>query len=265
MYSSAARLPVCASPYGVCILPTCGSEVRIEMVTSRCNYVCSTWMQILLSGETSIGDTLANSPYSASWNGPLWAVRFEFALYLITAVMFSLSRMLTSKLLVILSFSVSTGIAVLVGSELIVLPHMTDVMKTLVLITPFYFAGSLFYVFRAVVHLSRIFVGIASLALGLAISFHATLALAAIPLTYLVLVVGTRRATLVSRYFSKNDYSYGVYVLAFPIQQVASSYQLGELGLLVLSLISVLLASLAAVVSWHCVEKPAMQLRSRIV
>jgi len=57
------------------------------------------------------------------------------------------------------------------------------------------------------------------------------------------------------------DYSYGLYVYAFPVQQVIVSFFTGiqPIGLFALSL----LASLAlAVVSWHFVEKPALSMKN---
>ena len=63
----------------------------------------------------------------------------------------------------------------------------------------------------------------------------------------------------------KNDYSYGVYLFAWPLQQAVVStaqqrdFLLGPLGLF---LMAGGLTVLASVVSWHLLERPMMQLRT---
>jgi len=53
------------------------------------------------------------------------------------------------------------------------------------------------------------------------------------------------------------DYSYGLYLYGFPIQQLVA-WRLPELGPWPLLLVSLPLAFVLAAASWHCVEKPAL-------
>ena len=59
------------------------------------------------------------------------------------------------------------------------------------------------------------------------------------------------------------DYSYGLYVYAFPIQQALVSLEpgLGPLGLFALASVATLAV---AIVSWHGMEKPALGLKSKL-
>lgn len=57
------------------------------------------------------------------------------------------------------------------------------------------------------------------------------------------------------------DYSYGLYLWGFPMQQAVASTWPGA-SALTNSLVAWLLALAAAVVSWHVIEKPALGLRS---
>ncbi|MBQ1763654.1 MAG: acyltransferase, partial [Aquincola sp.] len=53
------------------------------------------------------------------------------------------------------------------------------------------------------------------------------------------------------------DYSYGVYIYAFPVQQAVTALQ-PQIGLGTHIAVSTLFTLVLAVLSWHAVEKPAL-------
>ncbi|HET9643830.1 MAG TPA: acyltransferase [Burkholderiaceae bacterium] len=62
----------------------------------------------------------------------------------------------------------------------------------------------------------------------------------------------------------KNDVSYGVYIYAFPVQQLFSRYALAHgLGWLPVLLASTAVTFVLAVLSWILVEKPSLSLKQR--
>jgi peptidoglycan/LPS O-acetylase OafA/YrhL len=84
-------------------------------------------------------------------------------------------------------------------------------------------------------------------------------ALIAIPT--LTIAVGSTSTGFLNKFGRFGDLSYGLYIYAFPIQQLVAYYLLGKVGVYVamaLSMISILLISF---VSWHLIEKPSMKLR----
>jgi peptidoglycan/LPS O-acetylase OafA/YrhL len=74
-------------------------------------------------------------------------------------------------------------------------------------------------------------------------------------LTYSVLLLAT--APQLHRFHPTNDYSYGVYLWAFPIQQIVASYLPGLDNLLGLAIAMPTTLAVAAV-SWHCLERPCI-------
>jgi peptidoglycan/LPS O-acetylase OafA/YrhL len=62
--------------------------------------------------------------------------------------------------------------------------------------------------------------------------------------------------------FSKGDYSYGIYLYGFPVQQVVR-HLLPNAALLVQFAVALLLITVFAALSWHWIEKPLLKLRSR--
>jgi peptidoglycan/LPS O-acetylase OafA/YrhL len=59
----------------------------------------------------------------------------------------------------------------------------------------------------------------------------------------------------------KNDYSYGIYIYGFVGQQVFASLGLGRWGYAPFAAISVVMAFVAAYLSWHLVERHALALK----
>ncbi|MEJ8856525.1 acyltransferase family protein [Variovorax robiniae] len=56
------------------------------------------------------------------------------------------------------------------------------------------------------------------------------------------------------------DYSYGMYVYAFPVQQCTAAL-LPEVSTWTLTGIAIIVTLVLAMLSWHLIEKPAMALR----
>ena len=59
------------------------------------------------------------------------------------------------------------------------------------------------------------------------------------------------------------DWSYGLYIYAFPVQQILREYFFGSISILSFILVSVIATSILAALSWFLVEKPMLYPRSR--
>jgi peptidoglycan/LPS O-acetylase OafA/YrhL len=78
---------------------------------------------------------------------------------------------------------------------------------------------------------------------------------------YLTLYAGLRAPRRVAALSPRADLSYGVYIYAFPIQQVLALLHLQRLGLAAFAALSLAGALVAGWVSWHVVERPALRLK----
>jgi peptidoglycan/LPS O-acetylase OafA/YrhL len=58
------------------------------------------------------------------------------------------------------------------------------------------------------------------------------------------------------------DYSYGLYVYGYPVQQILAHFRVHDFGFAPYLAASFALAGLCAVASWHLVEKPALSLKN---
>ncbi len=125
-----------------------------------------------------------------------------------------------------------------------------------------FLAGALLYQFRNVIPARWSLVGV-SVIIVLAASLLPNYRLvAAIPLAYAIIVSGAlihdKRLRL------RTDLSYGVYIYAFPVQQLLVICGLGIMNPIVFAIIAAIATLPLAALSWILVEKPAMSLKSRL-
>ncbi|WP_454796932.1 acyltransferase family protein [Novosphingobium lindaniclasticum] len=123
-----------------------------------------------------------------------------------------------------------------------------------------FLCGVCTFLFRQRIRVSGIAAAISFVAAFVLLSIPLLRPLSVIPATYLTVWLGLQNP----RKIMGGDYSYGMYLFAFPIQQViATSPQLRN-PLLIFAL--AIPASVAyAAFSWHCIEKPIMQRKKKIV
>jgi peptidoglycan/LPS O-acetylase OafA/YrhL len=130
--------------------------------------------------------------------------------------------------------------------------------------TGYSFYPACFFVFGMMLYAMRRSIPIYPLAwLVMAISYIAVRHLAvAQPVFYLTVIYGIlwlAHTPLLHRFSPKADLSYGIYLWAFPMQQIVASIWPHGDNLICLFL-SVPMTLALAFLSWHAVEKPAMKL-----
>lgn len=80
---------------------------------------------------------------------------------------------------------------------------------------------------------------------------------------YAALTFALRAPTFIKR-LVKNDLSYGIYIYAFPVQQLVCAYTVSRnIGWLVTLVVSGVLTLMFAALSWFLIERPALRLRPR--
>jgi len=196
------------------------------------------------------------NPYGPAINGSLWTLSYEVLCYLgvvICGVLGLLGRRA--------AFAAVLGLFLVFYAITEALPLHTGIENLAQLGLPFAI-GMSFWVWRAVIPLSWPLAGVVLVAAVLLrptplFSFALTMALA-----YGVFVLGYARIRVFDRYTRLGDYSYGVYVYAFPLQQLVAAFGVASpLSNMALSFPAVLLC---AVLSWTLVEAPALRLRGAL-
>ena len=218
-------------------------------------------------------------------NGSLWTVPFEIGCYVIMSVII-VSGLLTRRLaLATLSgfFCVVVLAAVIAFGRLLPVPASTTfhggfvgvisnftVNKAGYYLYFYFLAGCMAYLFREKIPfswpimLSCIFI---FSAISLSGSFYAGLMLTKIlvlipVLTYATVFIGMLAIPKLPLYH-RGDYSYGIYLYGFPLQQALIASFPGHFTIATHFIASLVLATLVAMVSWHGIEKPTLRLRRK--
>jgi peptidoglycan/LPS O-acetylase OafA/YrhL len=192
-------------------------------------------------------------------NGQLWTLPFELFCYVsITAI--SIAGLVRNRS-VFLGTTCVLYVAVLIRSIMAPSESLTCNGKALVLC---FLVAVAMYLYRDRIKLSFFAAAFSFLASVLLMRSSIGDVLAVVPATYLTLYLGTlnpRRMSLVS----SGDYSYGIFLYGFPIQQ-AVAVAFGEVGRSpYMNLpISIAVTGTLAVGSWWLIEKPALKLRHRL-
>ena len=211
----------------------------------------------VLNHVEGIGGTLSNVPYTGAWDGSLWTLFYEFACYLILGVVFALPfvRKRPERWLWLL----------FAGSLLITFAafelnwSMPQRLMWLAYLGTYFWAGALLFVYAARVRIDGVYALAALAALAVACWTAHVEVLSAIPLAFLALWLGV--VLPLQRVGRRNDISYGVYIYAFPVQQLLVLAGANHLGVTPYILLAIACTLPLAAASWFVVERPAMGLK----
>jgi peptidoglycan/LPS O-acetylase OafA/YrhL len=105
-------------------------------------------------------------------------------------------------------------------------------------------------------------IGIALIPPGPWASYPVLNAVDGAPMAYIMAFLGATKLPRLP-FFHTGDYSYGIYLYGFPVQQLAFSLIPASKSTVLNFVISAVLVTVFAAFSWHCIEKQIMKLRKR--
>lgn len=212
--------------------------------------------------QWGIDGTLSDVPYAEAWNGSLWTLAYEFAAYLGAGVLLAFAFVRRRPALwIALPLVALLVVQVIARGPLDV---TTNIYLHIMRLGGFFLAGMLVWALRDRLPVSTVW-GVAALAATFLTAFlpeplHYTLS--ALPMAYAMLWLG---AALPVRIGAVNDISYGIYIYAFPVQQLLAAAGAPQvLGFSGYALLAWLLTLPLAWASWKCVEKPAMRWKALV-
>lgn len=192
--------------------------------------------------------------YPRAVNGSLWTLEYEVKAYFALGLLGVLGFLRPGRMagVALLVIAVSAGFT------------LSGIVKHDLKLYSYFAAGAAFALWMNKIPFDGRLAAAAALALAAAVP--AGLYSIVFPLTapYLVLYLGLTPCVPLSRALRSGDYSYGVYLYAFPVQQIVAQFApaLPWWGNAALAAPVTLCCAIA---SWHLVERPALRQKGRFL
>ncbi|EON18964.1 hypothetical protein ASL20_30810 [Cupriavidus necator] len=207
----------------------------------------------------------AINPYPDTVNGSLWTMMYEIRMYFALAAIWVISmvawhahqRAFRAAVLVVTAASFLYCVFAILGGS--------AMQKTALPLM--FFAGASLFILSAHVELSAPVAGLLLAAVvGSAFvpNHHVFALMYLLAMPYLVLFAAFVQLPALFRYNRLGDFSYGIYIYAFPIQQSIVALFPG-ISVMMLLLSSGVVTLALAVLSWHLVENRALKLKAPLV
>ena len=220
-------------------------------------------------GQYGILDVFLPTPYgqqvqASVFNGSLWTLIYEFRCYLILGLLAAFGVLARAGSLVPVMAAVFVDLgAVHPAAEPILTtmaPWLGDIQ--FVRLTGLFLLGSAAAVYPERVPLDgRLALGALFVAAG-SLFYSGGFHFVGVPaMAYVTLWFAYCAPRSLFAFGARNDYSYGIYIYGFLVQQVLAALGWQRLGVLAYIVAAWLLTLGCAVVSWHLLEKPALQLK----
>jgi peptidoglycan/LPS O-acetylase OafA/YrhL len=222
----------------------------------------------LTIGSYGIHDLLADTPYGmlvggSVFNGSIWTLVYEWNCYLIIAVLMAFGVLRNARIFVpvlagffLLMQVVSMVDPAAVGRIIPMLadPHMISLGFT-------FLAGSVIATYSRQIPFDNRIGILSGILLLLTLHFGGFSTLGTAAGAYFVIYLAARLPQATRWIGAKNDYSYGVYIYGFLVQQIIAHLGWYQLGYVLFVLTSFIISFGCAWISWHLVEKRALQLK----
>jgi peptidoglycan/LPS O-acetylase OafA/YrhL len=223
---------------------------------------------IVLYPSYALPGVFAGLPYPGAVNGSLWSLPVEFGMYLVLPVLSFISALSRSRftfLIITVAFCAWAIVytRVLPAAQPVVFygTSLSSILDT----APYFLLGGCYPVLGLEKTLSPL---IALGAIGVVLFIQpqgaalveATLYVVA---PFAILSFAMVPYPFISKVGRWGDFSYGLYLYGFPVQQATNFFAHGHLSALQNASISLPIALALAVASWHFVEKRALALKPR--
>jgi len=226
------------------------------------------WMQLyymLLLAGPILPNAFAGLHYPFL-NGAMWTIPYEFSCYLFIPTFGLFGELWRRRILVfLLMVLLLVSAFVPIGNNAFTLPsNFSGPPKDAVRFASLFLSGATFYIFRDHISYRNDLAIIAAIALLGSLFNHATEVLAMGTLGgYLIFWFAFLKCTpRLNRINKETDVSYGVYLYAWPIQNLLIKFVPGITPLLVMILTTISAAALA-ILSWNLIEKPSLSFKRR--
>jgi peptidoglycan/LPS O-acetylase OafA/YrhL len=224
-----------------------------EYFTNKLTYTYLT--NILLKPiNSNLPGVFVDNIFKNTVNGSLWTLLYEFAFYILVGLL-GITKLLNKKIVVcmlplsLIMMYLTTSIGGII--------HQTFILFI------YFGMGMAIYLFRNSIQLNFKFAVYCFLALIITIFTTGFAVAFAFFGAYLTMYFAFHRRINYHNFSKYGDFSYGLYIYAFPIQQIVTNIFHGSMNNYFNFIISFPATLIFAFLSWHFIEKNALKLRRK--
>lgn len=206
--------------------------------------------------QADLPGVFINNVYPNAVNGSLWTLILEVTMYGFVALFGTLGILKKKWAMIIFIFLEIFAFTFIDISKFHFFPMVINKFAIYFLIGSCYFLfeKNIKYDYRFCVFLLIVW----------ALSFKSFLFdfISYISIPYIVFSIGFAHTKYLPKFTGENDYSYGLYIYAFPIQQTIVYFSHNNISVLALFLIAYPLTLFLAYLSWNLIERKALSLKN---
>ncbi len=228
------------------------------------------WLKnsLLVVGEVQITlptDLFADNPVQRQVNAPLWTLQYEALMYFLLAIIYLVSRLSKpagqAATFLILTSCIGGICMILFLFNITQEQPVRGAAANFVRFGAMFFYGSVLYLLRDKIRLYLgAFFGICFLVLLSFARRDLFVCVVYLSLGYVLIYLAYIPAGAVRAFNQLGDYSYGLYIYAFPIQQILMHFY-PSTSAVELLLLTFAFTLLVATASWHLLERKALALK----
>ncbi|MEV4735671.1 MULTISPECIES: acyltransferase family protein [unclassified Microbacterium] len=195
------------------------------------------------------------------WNGSAWTLAFEFTAYILVGVL-GMVGALSNRIVGTIIAGGIIGLAMMqwfgYGTPTNLSPLFSD-YRFLLLMAPFAF-GILFALWDDKIMIDNRLAIVLGLIAVWTYGKGGWLVFGQYAFCYVVMWFSIK-VQFLRNWDKHGDFSYGIYIIAWPLMQFAAYFGLEKAGWLVYHVVIVVACHVYAYLSWHLIERPALQLK----
>jgi peptidoglycan/LPS O-acetylase OafA/YrhL len=219
----------------------------------------------LIDLQWALPGVFMNNPFKVAVNGSLWTLPIEVSMYVVTLCL-GLLGIYRFRYGVLALFALVLVLQMRLLNE----PHAAEITFKLfpfwlgeTRFSTLYLGGAVLFLFRDVCKFNWKLASICLLLFAGSFATPVFKLVMFLTLPYLVLYAAFAVIPYLNKFGRFGDFSYGLYVYAFPVQQTIVNYTGGHLSVFRFFCLSFVITLALAVLSYHLLERPCLNLKSR--
>lgn len=225
-----------------------------------------------LFGNTSysIEGVFTNNIYPSAINGSIWVLKHEFMAYIVLIVL-ALCNILKERkymlgitilAIIIYVFEFNYKLTINFLTNFGVFNELNQFIKILV----YFFIGASIYLYADKIKMSFKLFTMAVFILLFGITINLTKYVAIITIPYILIYLGTIKINEKKDFLKKiGDFTYAMFIYAFPIQQLISFYLNGKITIWIFMLLSIIITVIISIITTLLVDNNIKKLKGKLI